>query len=367
MVAREDQPIDKDDRFDLRIQPLMYLCLLVAAVWFGSGVVIYFGYPDWVTRGTVGDTFGAVNALFSGLALAGVVYAIILQRKELYLQRLELKMNRRAMNAQLEEMRASRRTQSQPLCLPVVSGLRIERPRFDYAPADDLYSAVCRYHVAVGLRNPTEYPCIAINIRVDLAMQLSESTDVLSSANEYLECLAPTHVLRPGDGTPDFMFAGDETCRFFDALTQPNPGGVPIIAVVIYYKNITGAHFNVCQVFRVNLDRQAVAKVGGWHASVAGFDAKYAEQVNELRSLPSRTELEWAELFEKVKNSFDSTLECDDRELELAVESWPATFDVKQVQEKEYRTRLSESRYGQQVVFGSYEYPVDIHGVKQSL
>jgi hypothetical protein len=36
-------------------------------------------------RGTFGDQFGAVNALFSGLALVGVVIALILQQRELWL------------------------------------------------------------------------------------------------------------------------------------------------------------------------------------------------------------------------------------------------------------------------------------------
>ncbi|MEJ6023939.1 putative phage abortive infection protein [Ramlibacter sp. PS4R-6] len=38
-------------------------------------------------RGTFGDKFGAINALFSGLALAGVIFTILLQRRELRLQR----------------------------------------------------------------------------------------------------------------------------------------------------------------------------------------------------------------------------------------------------------------------------------------
>jgi hypothetical protein len=41
-------------------------------------------------RGTFGDMFGSVNALFSGLALAGIILTILLQRKELKLQREEL-------------------------------------------------------------------------------------------------------------------------------------------------------------------------------------------------------------------------------------------------------------------------------------
>ena len=45
-------------------------------------------------RGTFGDMFGAVNALFSGFAFLGVIYAILLQRTELSLQRDELALTR---------------------------------------------------------------------------------------------------------------------------------------------------------------------------------------------------------------------------------------------------------------------------------
>ena len=41
-------------------------------------------------RGSFGDSFGAINSLFSGLAFAGIIYTILLQRKELSLQRKEL-------------------------------------------------------------------------------------------------------------------------------------------------------------------------------------------------------------------------------------------------------------------------------------
>jgi hypothetical protein len=69
---------------------------------------MYVAFPDWQTRGTVGDTFGAVNALFSGLALAAVGYNLLLQRRELNLQRQELRLTRRVMEAQLDEMRSAR-------------------------------------------------------------------------------------------------------------------------------------------------------------------------------------------------------------------------------------------------------------------
>lgn len=47
-----------------------------------------------VTRGSFGDKFGAVNSLFSGLAFAGVIFTILLQRRELEIQRNEVEETR---------------------------------------------------------------------------------------------------------------------------------------------------------------------------------------------------------------------------------------------------------------------------------
>ena len=57
----------------------------------------------WTERGTFGDMFGAVNALFSGLAFAGVIIAIFLQRKELEFQREELELTRGEFEKQTDE------------------------------------------------------------------------------------------------------------------------------------------------------------------------------------------------------------------------------------------------------------------------
>jgi Putative phage abortive infection protein len=59
-------------------------------------------------RGTFGDMFGSVNALFSGLAFAGVIYAILLQREELGLQREELVKTRAEFQQQNETLKKQR-------------------------------------------------------------------------------------------------------------------------------------------------------------------------------------------------------------------------------------------------------------------
>lgn len=60
-----------------RLTALVFL--LVITLWGASGYWLY-GNEN---RGTFGDMFGAANALFTGLAFGGVVYTILLQRKEM--------------------------------------------------------------------------------------------------------------------------------------------------------------------------------------------------------------------------------------------------------------------------------------------
>lgn len=64
--------------------------LIIILLWAGSGILIHNHFSDETARGTFGDMFGAVNALFSGLALFGIITTIIIQQKELTLQREEL-------------------------------------------------------------------------------------------------------------------------------------------------------------------------------------------------------------------------------------------------------------------------------------
>ena len=60
----------------------------------------YCFFDKWEKRGQFGDMFGAVNALFSGLAFTGVIIAILIQRDELSLQRKELELNRKELAGQ---------------------------------------------------------------------------------------------------------------------------------------------------------------------------------------------------------------------------------------------------------------------------
>jgi hypothetical protein len=93
-----------------------YLFLLMAAVTIVQiifGIAIYTIFEDWDKSGTFGDTFGAINSLFSALAFSALIYTIILQSRELKLQREELSLTR----DQLADSARSQRDQAKYMLL----------------------------------------------------------------------------------------------------------------------------------------------------------------------------------------------------------------------------------------------------------
>lgn len=88
----------------------LFICAgcVICAVWLASFVLIYLCIDDWDVRGQFGDLFGSVNALFSGLAFAGLVITIIQQRHDLQLQRQAINQSKKDINQQNETMKIER-------------------------------------------------------------------------------------------------------------------------------------------------------------------------------------------------------------------------------------------------------------------
>ena len=84
--------------------------VLITAVWLSSFFLIrcLYGPPDG--PGPAGDLFGAVGALFSGCAFAGVLWAILLQRKSLQIQHDDLKATQKEMKQAREAHEESAKT-----------------------------------------------------------------------------------------------------------------------------------------------------------------------------------------------------------------------------------------------------------------
>jgi hypothetical protein len=83
---------------------ILALAIAIISIQVLVGLAVYLFFGKWNEAGVFGDAFGAVNALFSGLALAGVIVAIFLQRIELRYQREELGLTREELHGQREEL-----------------------------------------------------------------------------------------------------------------------------------------------------------------------------------------------------------------------------------------------------------------------
>jgi len=102
-----------------KVKPKIDWHLVKWAVAVVVGLWLALGVFAWTRAepGQFGDMFGAVNALFSGLAFAGIIVAIwtqshelALQREQLALQRTELTLTREEMRGQKEQLAAQDRT-----------------------------------------------------------------------------------------------------------------------------------------------------------------------------------------------------------------------------------------------------------------
>jgi len=102
---------DKIETISHSLMPFFKLIALVIGTWLLTFPILIWFYGKPLSAGEVGDMFGATNTLFSGLAFAGVIFAILLQRKEFELQRNQLELQRN----ELELTRAEFREQNETL------------------------------------------------------------------------------------------------------------------------------------------------------------------------------------------------------------------------------------------------------------
>lgn len=323
------------------------LCLFIGAMWIVCTFSVYAIFDDWGTRGAVGDSFGAVNALFSGLAFAGMLYALLLQRRELKYQREEMLASRKVSESQLSEIKASRELLAQPLTMPSINGFKIERPRFFYSPPEDKHSAQSRYFVDVSVSNPTQFPALGINVSCFLTV--GKNGNLFVSTDSFLSILPADSEVSEEGVAPDFMFALDESGVLFDSLRQHDPRMVPSLLVGIVFKNIVGAHFRLVQRFRVYASGDDVESLTDWHTSIVGFGARYKHEIEQMKELKrQRKDDDWGRLFQQIKGELAETASGPEH-LELMVQPVPASFSLEQISKTEYEEALSSASYSQLV------------------
>lgn len=72
----------------MKAKQIIWILAGIVGIWGGYGIIVLLApLAGWEVKGQFGDTFGAVNALFAGLAFGGIVITILLQREELQQQK----------------------------------------------------------------------------------------------------------------------------------------------------------------------------------------------------------------------------------------------------------------------------------------
>ncbi len=157
---------------------LIILIFLGVLLWGASWIFAYIYFPDWPTRSNFGEMFGAVNALFSGVALAGVVYTIWLQQEELRLQREELQLTRKELIRAAEAQEKSEKAlslQAEALAHQIRVSM-MPTILVEWAKDQPDTNAYGPFDYGLRLRLTNESTGIAINVQVD-DIQLPPTSD----------------------------------------------------------------------------------------------------------------------------------------------------------------------------------------------
>lgn len=101
--------LQNNDEDNKKIVHYAVFSVIVVLVLWALTFFLFF-INNMETRGQFGDMFGAINALFSGLAFAGLIITLFLQKKELSLQREELQLTRDEMKNQRTEFEKENKT-----------------------------------------------------------------------------------------------------------------------------------------------------------------------------------------------------------------------------------------------------------------
>jgi hypothetical protein len=265
--------------------------------------------------GVVGDAFGAVNALFSGLAFAGVVVALWLQREQMRIQSHEFQLNLNALTDQLHEMQRAREMQSQPLLtVSLPENIMFARPQPRIAASGVGSGAISTFSVRVTFYNASSDP--ALNIRVKASLQ-----GVGSSPEQKVDML-PLPIIPQEKTERDIKFTVTHEAIFNSHEAMIALGQDPVnvsghdvncmkLEFEIYFQNTTGAYFLSQQTFAI------VVKEG--------------EDVETLRQWIA----DWQD-----PDSVTPGTETPVYSIRLAGFSIPGTFSYRPINQKEYSTAV---------------------------
>jgi len=87
------------------------LAFALTLLWLAPPYASYYFSGSLLNSSQIGETFGCVNSLFSGIALLGILYTIILQRNDQSLRSQQFALEQTNLNKQIHHLTLSMRLQ----------------------------------------------------------------------------------------------------------------------------------------------------------------------------------------------------------------------------------------------------------------
>jgi hypothetical protein len=250
---------------------------VVLLLWLATPFVMNRLFASWGERADFGESFGVVNALFSGLAFAGVVIALWFQREQMKVQSRESQLNLSALTEQIREMQKAREMQSQPfLMVSLQEYIMFSQPRIA-APGTGS-GAISKFPIQLKFYNASSDP--ALNIKVKVVLQ------GVASAPEQRIAMLPLPIMPKDVAERDIEFIVTHEAIFNSHEAMINLGQDPGNATghdancmklkfEIYFQNTAGAYLLSEQTFALIVkeveDAQALRQwIAEWQASASG-------------------------------------------------------------------------------------------------
>lgn len=283
----------------------------VLLLWIVTPLVMRWLFSTWAERGVVGDAFGAVNALFSGMAFAGVVVALWLQREQMKIQSHEFQLNLGALTDQIREMQKAREMQSQPLLIvSLPENIMFSRPQPRIAVSGSGSGAISTFPVQMKFYNASSDP--ALNIKVRASLQ------DMDGAPEQKTDMLPLPIMPKEKAERDMKFTVTHEAIFnsHESMIGIGEGSINVsghdancmkLKFEIYFQNTAGAYFLSQQTFALAV--------------------KEGEDVEALRQWIA----EW-----RSPDTVTPGTESPIHSIRLAGHSIPGTFSYKSIGEGEY-------------------------------
>jgi hypothetical protein len=218
----------------------------IVALWTLTPVLVGFYAPlfkDGVsTLGSTGDMFGAVSALFNGLAFLAIIVVLVYEMGE-----------RKKDLTEVSRLTAERLREMRPFVVPtaVKGGFRLSRGEWDD------HEFACDLSAEFVLANATGD--VAINVLMSTSLESIGSVDVLSIPSVESRVDLPLSGLATCSVRPTFSLRGENAASILRALTNRSPIG---LSLRVEYAALNGVSWNSVVTYRAELDGDGPTRVG---------------------------------------------------------------------------------------------------------